>query len=658
MKRILTPLAAACLLACAATPLQASSPYSSLIVFGDSLSDAGQFADPGSNAPVGATRRFTNRTGPTYLSSSGEEFALNATQLLSLRLGMGNLTGSTSPVNQSLGLPDGTNYAVGGNTTSQITDSIVGSGEGSVVELTDGTNLRQRPGYLAELASLGLRVDPNTLFYVNGGGNDFLDGLINPLAAPSLATQQAQQSATNLVVGIRALDAAGARYIMVSLLPDVGRTPFATNLGNFIPSLPGTISGLVGDFNQELIRQLQTIDAEIIPLNVPLMVREVLENPGRYGLATDLTTAQLIGTCFDGCANENAVYGINGTNPDPTKLLFNDGVHPTIAGQTLFADYAYSLLAAPWEASLLPEMAHGALRAHQDQLRTQWQADWEAWQAVGQWRSFVSAGGQRQTYDIYESDADGNGYNLNFGGSYRLKEAWRVGLAAGFYEQGLEAGEADSDYNLRSYLASAFAQYQQDRWWGEAAASIGYLDYHDLERRFDLGPATRNEKADTDGDLWSLSARLGYDIAPSADSPWHLSPFVSADYARVEVDGYAEDSNSSAALSYGDQKRSSKRLGLGFQGLYDLSQQTRLFGEVAVEREYEDDASEVDMAQRSLPTLGYTLQGYAPDDRTWRASLGLSHQLAPGLALRGVYSYRYADDNDQQGINLSLSWDL
>lgn len=646
MKRLLTPLAAACLLASTSLSLQAS-PYSSLIVFGDSLSDAGQFPDAG--GPAGSTVRFTNRTG------SGEAFAPNATQLLSRHLNLGELTGSTSPVNQALGLPDGTNYAVGGNTTSQIADSIIGTGEGSVVELEDGTNLRVRPGYLAELASRGERIDPNTLFYVNGGGNDFLDLLINPLAPPATATLQAQQAATRLVDGIRALDAAGARYIMVSLLPDVGQTPYARSIGGIFPSLPGTISGLVGDFNQELLSQLQGIDAEIIPLNVPLMVSEVLADPTRYGLAGD---QDLVATCFDDCANPNPTYGINGSAPDPTKLLFDDGVHPTIAGQILFADYAYSLLAAPWEISLLPEMAHGTLRSHQDQLRAQWQADWEAWQAVGQWRTFVNGGGQRLDYDVYDSSADGNGYSLNLGGSYRLNEAWRVGLAAGLYEQGLEAGEADSDYDLRSYLATAFAQYQHDRWWGEAAVSIGYLDYHDLERQFDLGPASRGEKGDTDGDLWSLSGRIGYDIAQSPDSQWHLSPFVSADYARVEVDGYSENSNLSTALNYGDQKRSSKRLGIGLQGLFDLNQQTRLFGEVAMEREYEDDASEVDMSLRSLPTIGYTLEGYVPDDKTWRASFGVSHQLAPGLALRGAYTYRDADDSDQQGINLSLSWDI
>src|SRR5690606_37617588 len=197
------------------------------------------------------------------------------------------------------------------------------------------------------------------------GGNDFLQGRV-------VRTSTAQLAAGRLVDSVQALQQGGARYIMVWLLPDVGQTP------NFAGSpLQGFISGLGQDFNNELVRQLATVPAEIIPLNIPLILQEELADPGRYGLAVG---QDLTGTCFDDCANQNPVYGINGTRPDPSKLLFNDSVHPTITGQRLIADYAHSLLAAPWEISLLPEMAHGTLRGHQAQLKNQWQADQFAWQ--------------------------------------------------------------------------------------------------------------------------------------------------------------------------------------------------------------------------------------------------------------------------------------
>lgn len=127
---------------------------------------------------------------------------------------------------------------------------------------------------------------------------------------------------------------------------------------------------------------------------------------------------------------------------------------------------------------------------------------------------------------------------------------------------------------------------------------------------------------------------------------------------RIEVDGYAEAGQRSTALTYSDQVRKSKRLGAGLQGLYDLTPQTRLFGELAMEREYENDPSEVRMALNSLPGIGFELPGYQPDDRMWRGHVGVSHSLGNGLSLRGSYSYRHADDEAQHGLNLSLSLEL
>ncbi|RAL82533.1 esterase EstA [Pseudomonas aeruginosa] len=433
----LKPLVAACLLASLSTaPQAAPSPYSTLVVFGDSLSDAGQFPDPA--GPAGSTSRFTNRVGPTYQNGSGEIFGPTAPMLLGNQLGIapGDLAASTSPVNAQQGIADGNNWAVGGYRTDQIYDSITAA-NGSLIE-RDNTLLRSRDGYLVDRARQGLGADPNALYYITGGGNDFLQGRI-------LNDVQAQQAAGRLVDSVQALQQAGARYIVVWLLPDLGLTP-----ATFGGPLQPFASQLSGTFNAELTAQLSQAGANVIPLNIPLLLKEGMANPASFGLAAD---QNLIGTCFsgNGCTM-NPTYGINGSTPDPSKLLFNDSVHPTITGQRLIADYTYSLLSAPWELTLLPEMAHGTLRAYQDELRSQWQADWENWQNVGQWRGFVGGGGQRLDFDSQDSAAsgDGNGYNLTLGGSYRIDEAWRAGVAAGFYRQKLEAGAKDSDYRMDS----------------------------------------------------------------------------------------------------------------------------------------------------------------------------------------------------------------
>lgn len=631
MKRLLSPLAVACCMATVAPSLSAA-PYSGLYVFGDSLSDAGQFPDSVNSTTQ--TRRFTNRIGPLFTDASGEVYGKTSPMLIGELLGLGAQSPSTSSVFESNGWADGNNWAVGGYRTDQILDSITEAG-GSVA----GT--RARDGFLVDLANRGLSLDANALYYVNGGGNDFLQGQV-------LSTAQAQAAAGRLVDSVEALQAAGARYIMVSLLPNVGNTPALGGGNSFI-------GGLAGDLNTELVSQLRGIDANIIPLNLPLLVTEVLATPGAYGFDA---TQNLTGTCFNGCANVNTTWGINSATPDPSKLMFNDSVHPTTAVQQIAADYAYSLLSAAQELSLLPEMALGNLRAHQGQLRSQWQADWSAWQAVDQWRGFVTAGGQQQDFDSQDnsSSADGDGYSLNLGGSYRLDDAWRVGVALGLYGQDLEAGAANSDYNLNSYLATAFAQYQDNRWWADLALSAGSLDYDNLERSIQLGQVTRTEQGDTDGNLWGASGRAGYDIAQPG-SEWHLSPFLSADYVEVDVDGYAEDGSRSTALSFDDQQRDSRRLGAGIQGRYQLSPVTALFAEYSHEREYEDDIREVRSELNSLPGIGFELQGYTPGDSLDSASVGVSHQLTRDLSLRGGYSYSQSDEQSQQGVSVSLALD-
>lgn len=606
----------------------APSPYSGMIVFGDSLADAGQFPDlTGGTAGM----RFTNR-------DENGNFAPVSPMILGGRLGVNpdDLNPSTS-----LGIrPDGNNWAVGGYTTQQILDSITQTSQLVIPPGTNGAGavLRERAGYLAN----GLRADPNALYYLTGGGNDFLQGLVNSPA-------DAAAAGSRLAASAQALQQGGARYIMVWLLPDLGQTPNFSGTPQQNP-----LSQLSALFNQALVGQLGQIDAEIIPLNIPLLLSEAVANPTQFGLASG---QNLIGTCYSGdsCV-ENPVYGINGSNPDPTKLLFDDSVHPTIAGQQLIADYGYSILSAPWELTLLPEMAHASLRAHQDELRNQWQTPW---QAVGQWQAFVATGAQDLDFDDQRSaaNADGRGYNLTLGGSYRLNDAWRVGLAGGVYRQKLEAGEQDSDYKLDSYLASAFAQFRHDRWWADAALSAGHLDYRDLKRTFALGVNDRSEKGDSNGEAWAVTGRLGYDLAPDS-STWQLAPFISADYARVKVDGYDEKSGRSTALGFDDQERTSRRLGAGLLGSVQLMPGTRVFAEVAREHEFEDDQQDVTMHLTTLPANDFTLTGYTPNSNLTRASLGLSHELVAGVHLRGNYNWRKSDELTQQGVSLGISLDF
>lgn len=635
MQSTIKPLAAFVLAALAGTAAANEGPFSQFINFGDSLSDAGNFPDPGSpllgTTPTGGLR-FTNRTGPSYGDNNVEYSGQVATQLLAQRLGLTSLPSMPLLPELITGNPDGTNYAVGGYRTDQILDSIVGTST-----VATGSLSRSRPGYLAE----NPEADPNALYYLNGGANDIFQLSSRPTTMAA--------AAADLVAGVSALAEAGARYIVVSDLPDVGTTPLGTLTGN-----AATLNALSDQYNAELQARLRDSGANYVLLNNRLLLEEVRSDLAQYGFATDVTQTAV---CFSGdSCLADPTYGRTGSAPDPDRLLFNDAVHPTTAVHRISADYLYSILSAPWEISRLPEMGHSALRAHLQQLDQDLMAQRGRWQPVGQWRIQAGGGYRSPDFDGYGS-GDGDSQSLSLSLSHRLSEQWLAGLSLTVGENDVSLGAGESDYDMRSYLATAFARYEQDRLFADFTFSGGHLDYHDLQRRFALGVSERVEKGSTDGQLWAVGTKVGFNLMQAQDA-MQFGPFVGASYGRVEVDGYREDGERSTAMSFADQERDSLRLSLGLFGDLALSERTRLYGEVAREVEREDeDPEDLRMSLNSVAGNSFELPGAVPTGDQTRFSVGLAHQLTDDLALRANYHYR-GNDNRDQGLNLSISWDL
>jgi outer membrane lipase/esterase len=633
----LKPLALAILLAGVSVAAHAeTSPYSQFVNFGDSLSDAGNFPDVGSpllgGNPTGGLR-FTNRTGPTYAANNTEYAGQVVTQVLANRLGLQSLPSTPILPRLLTGNPDGTNYAVGGYRTDQILDSLIGT---STVDAGGGLT-RSRPGYLVQ----NPQVDPNGLYYLNGGANDIFQLQARPTTM-ALA-------AANMVQAVGALQNAGARYIIISDLPDVGNTPLGTQLGT-----SAFLNSLSDSFNAELAAGLQAQGGNYVLLNNRLLLSEVRADLARYGFDPTINQTAV---CFDGgnCPLD-PTYGLGTANADPSRLLFNDAVHPTTAVHQISADYIYSILSAPAEVSLLPEMGRSALRNHLQLLDNELAAQRGNWQSVGGWRTFVQGGYNRPEYDGF-GGGDGDSPTLAIGLSNRVSEHWLAGLSLGLAQNSLSLGAGDSDYAMRSYLASAFASYQQDRFFADLNASAGYLDYDSLDRTFSLGVAERSEKGSTEGMVWGVSAKTGFNLMQMGD-PLEFGPFIGASYQKIDVDGYREQGASSTALSYEDQELESLRLSVGLFGTYAVSERTRLFGEVAREVEREDEQREdLRMSLNSVPTNSFELPGATPTGDQTRFSVGIAHQLTTGLSVRANYNYQ-GNNNRNQGVGLSLALDL
>src|SRR5690242_812589 len=161
----------------------AANDFSQVVVFGDSLSDAGNLSlSQGSPTPL----RFTTNPGTTT--------AENVATALGFTL--------------SPSVAGGTDFAFGG--------------AGVVQGVAPVPTLPQQLAMY--LGATGGSADPNALYQVWGGANDifYLTGTstdANVLAAGTAAAAQAE------VDMLGQLQAAGARYVVVYNLPDIGKTP-------------------------------------------------------------------------------------------------------------------------------------------------------------------------------------------------------------------------------------------------------------------------------------------------------------------------------------------------------------------------------------------------------------------------------------------------
>jgi len=270
-------------------PLPAAA-YSSLVIFGDSLSDSGN------NALVLGTAPDQVITGNSYIPtfpyasgvySNGDVWATS----FAAGLGLAALPS----------LAGGTNYAYGGAETHGL----------------------GFPPNLQKQVSMYLGTAPadasDALFVIAGGGNNAraaLEAIAGGASLPLTVATTAIRYAHDVGVMVDALQAAGAQHIVVWNTPDLGLTPAVQAEG----SLAATLGTLVADKMNDALAGRLAGEAGVSTFDVFGLLDGVVANPGAYGLAN----------VSDACG---AILGC-----DPSSYLFWDGIHPTSAGHAILAN--------------------------------------------------------------------------------------------------------------------------------------------------------------------------------------------------------------------------------------------------------------------------------------------------------------------------------
>ena len=268
-------------------------PYSNLIVFGDSLSDTGNVFNATGGlippSPPYTEGRFSN--GDLLVDAIASELELPESEP--------SATG-------------GSNYAFGGAQTGE------GTSEFGLVEDLPVT---------FEIPNIGQQVDlylstqtptETDLFYVYGGGNDFIDPLLGGEALPT-----SEEIVGNITSDITELAEAGAQSFVVPNLPTLGEIP----LFNEQPEATTILNNATDEFNQLLDTELDAIaselDVTIIEPDINSIATEIQNNPADFGLS-NTTDAVLDPTNLSAFGN-------------PEEFFYWDDVHPTATATDIIA---------------------------------------------------------------------------------------------------------------------------------------------------------------------------------------------------------------------------------------------------------------------------------------------------------------------------------
>lgn len=289
--------AAAALLLFIALPAAAAS-FPTIYAFGDSLVDSGNTqlavigvggADPAPASVGYFDGRFTN--GPALAD------ALND------RIVGGNMVAS---------LAGGDNYSFGG---ARARDKA-----GLIPDLP-----LQVGAYLADFGGVA---DPNALYFINAGGNDVRDILLDGLGPATVIGDAVGSIASQITT----LAGAGAVNFLVAGVGNVGSLP------EIIPFGPTAIAGGTGaslGLNGALFPALEGLAGAIPSVNIWYLDvfaigTQILADPAAFGLPAGLIT-------------QTSCVG-DGVNPACGNYAFFDNVHPAALFSGIVADEAVYVL--------------------------------------------------------------------------------------------------------------------------------------------------------------------------------------------------------------------------------------------------------------------------------------------------------------------------
>lgn len=583
-----------------------SQTFSSVVVFGDSLTDSGNTAQSSGLLPAGAS--FTTNPDPIWAEIVAETFGASATNSLA----------------------GGTNYSWGG----ACVDPDV------ACENQVPTTQQQINQHLS-----GASADPDTLYMIWGGVNDISAVAGENQSNPQGALDGTLQAAEAYVDQIRGLQDAGARYVVVLNLPDAGKTLNAQRAG---ATAAAGLSALAGAYNEALDTGLGSLEHGIIPVNVFGLMNEIIEDPENYGFTNDdeIACTPRSNPLRPGGGLESIVCGptdsgyLSPPRTDET-YLFADGSHPSGAVHTAVANTVISTITAPVQVSLGGEGAVEVARVHRDAVFTERMLDLGSNRPAGKWHSY--ARGHLGKYELeslsHLGETKAETRVLTLGTDYRIGDVLYLGAA-------FSLGNHDNDVSgasIDSFVVtgSVHGTLIYDVFYLSAAFNAGGASI-DINRSIRLGSALRTEHGSTSSYQFGTDVEAGWVLGASESYRHNL--FLGVGWLNQEIDGYSENGSTSTSMNFSDFERDSlvARAGYQFKGNLGLSERLLPYVRFSYERELNDDPVLVTAGSNTMSGR-FTLSGFEPPKEWVNAGGGLAADIGSRTKTFVGYSGRFGN---------------
>lgn len=601
-------------------------PFSNLIAFGDSLSDVGNA--PG-QTPVDQ--------GNIYLNYLAQDLGLNI-----------------SPSGNG-----GYDYA--------YFDANTGALPFTPPSKPAPTMQQQVNNYLA---STGGKADPNGLYVVWGGANDIKDAAEYLLSDPTNhALTLISASTGNIVSMTQQLHNAGANYIIVPNLPDLGQTPDVRWEGATIYQEATLLSN---NYNAQLLSSLNATGNKIIQVDIMGLLNALQTNYQRFGFIGPYSSYKYIFVIFGtpvtlDCGSQSAFICSN----DPNQDIFYDGYHPSEATNKIGADLIFSMLQGPGFAAMLAEAPLSVMDTQNQQIQSQLLGvqTGATKVALHTWRVFATGVHNETKYHSTfllqpSYTQDGNGFTV--GADYRLNPNTLLGFALGRSMGKINYAHDAGGFDLNENIISFFGAYQfLENAYVDGSISYGNIDFDSIHRNFMLGGVPEMLGGSATGQQYAAFAQTGYNFN-FLDNALKTGPLATIDAQRVVVNPYAETSSqfetSNGAfdgLQYNKQTNDSLLGALGWQASYATHINTVTvvpYIQATYNHQFLNTTNNVEAGVTTLSGSVFSLPVKYPDIDFGLVNAGVQTVFANGVALTFGYSNTFGEpDIKSQLFTISAS---